>query len=117
MPPGRGNDTVSFTGHADGAFAQAHVTGFQPGEDHLLLQGWFVGDDGVQFLVGTSGLVPHLDTNGDQVIDGTDPASPYASSFALGEPEHGIGLLVGGDALVVRLPQDVAALAVDDFLL
>jgi hypothetical protein len=71
----------------------------------------------VQFLVGTSWLLPHLDTDGNGLIEGSDPASPYASSFVLGEPEHGIGLLVGGDALVVRLPQDVAALTVDDFML
>ena len=68
-------------------------------------------------MVGTSWLLPHLDTDGNGLIEGSDPASPYASSFVLGEPEHGIGLLVGGDALVVRLPEGTDALSVTDFLM
>jgi hypothetical protein len=33
----------------------------------------------------------------------------------LGSGEHGIGIWLGDDALVVELPEAVAALTVDDF--
>jgi hypothetical protein len=35
----------------------------------------------------------------------------------LGNGEHGIGIWLGDDALVIELPEDVAALTVEDFLL
>jgi hypothetical protein len=58
-----------------------------------------------------------MDTDGNGVLDGNDPRGDFAFAFKLGEPEHGIGMFVQGDALVIELPPGHDALAASDFLL
>jgi Ca2+-binding RTX toxin-like protein len=116
---GRGEDTVYFSATADGQLGQTHVRDFAPGADKLDLALYLnVTEERPETAtLLTSELFRRLDGNGDRVLDGTDPASGFASSFVLGSGEHGIGIWVGDDALVVQLPEDVAALTVNDFLL
>jgi hypothetical protein len=100
---------------------QAHVRDFAPGQDTLSLAAQFhVTPDGAGLGIPAppDGIFRSLlDTNGDLILDGTDPASGMASSFVLGSGEHGIGLWIGDDALVVHLPEGTDALRVDDFML
>jgi hypothetical protein len=80
--PARDGDPVREFFHSD--FAQ--------GSNRLSLQLQVPGQPG---LVQT---VPAAEVLG--WLDGTDPASGFASSFALGSGEHGIGIWLGDDALV-----------------
>ena len=116
---GRGQDEVVFNATLDGHFGQAHVRDFAQGSDKLSvqLQLQVPGQPGlIQTVVGSE-VLGWLDGNGDRMIDGNDPATAYGSSFALGGGEHGIGIWLGDDALVVHLPQGVGELGIDDFLL
>jgi Ca2+-binding RTX toxin-like protein len=114
---GRGADIFNFEAHADGVFAQAHVRDFRPGEDKLSTYSWKDTPDApVGVAIDAANLFhEHLDTNDDLVLDGTDPASGFASSFALGSGEHGVGMWLGDDAPVMHLPEDVGALSAADF--
>ena len=116
---GRGEDTVGFSAALDGHFGQVHVRDFAQGTDKLSLQLQLPvpGEPGLVQTVPAAAALGWLDGNGDRVIDGNDPATAYSSSFALGGGEHGIGIWLGDDALVVHLPQDVGELRIDDFLL
>jgi Ca2+-binding RTX toxin-like protein len=102
---GRGEDTVVFNAALDGHFGQAHVRDFAQGSDELSLQ-LRLPVPGQPGLVQT---VPAAEVLG--WLDGTDPASGFASSFALGSGEHGIGIWLGDDALVCTYHRGSVALA------
>jgi Ca2+-binding RTX toxin-like protein len=116
---GRGEDTVVFNAALDGHFGQVHVRDFAQGTDKLSVQLQLPvpGEPGLVQTVPAAEVLGWLDGNGDRVIDGNDPATAHSSSFALGGGEHGVGIWLGDDALVVHLPQDVGELRIDDFLL
>lgn len=109
---GRGADTVQFMSEAGNAtFSQAHVRDFTPGQDHL---GVFAADD--LGMHGTAELFAQMDSDGNGILDGTDAGTEFAHAFKLGEPEHGIGMFINGDALVIQLPQGTDVLAAADFI-
>ena len=107
---GRGDDTFTFSANSvHSTFAQAKVRDFTPGQDQL----WLTAETGTAVL-GCEEVFRTLDTDGNRVLDGNDPGS---RAFQLGGPEHGIGMFIGDDALVVILPQGVEALTASDFSL
>jgi Ca2+-binding RTX toxin-like protein len=113
---GRGHDTVRFNSDDRVEFSQCHVKDFQPGEDKLDLA-VLVNQIGYEARLGTGELFRQLDTDGNGSLDGNDPGNDFAHAFKLGGAEHGIGMMIGGDALVVQLPPGVEALAASDFML
>jgi Ca2+-binding RTX toxin-like protein len=118
---GRGQNTVSFSTFDASQFSQTHIRDFDPGLDHIQL---FAQEAVARApfeqprTIGTAELFATMDSDHNGVLDGNDPVTdPFAFAFKLGEPEHGIGMFIQGDALVIQLPPGHDALAASDFIL
>ena len=104
---GRGADHYQVTFSADGVASRLDVWDWSQREGDSININLLPGLDSGQFGVLAGSLEVLLDTNGDHVIDGRDPASPLGVTWA--DPNaNAVCFLVNGDMVALWGTQSVA---------